>query len=72
MLKHVRPGHIFILFFWLRIQFHPEKVKTTPTERETEMRKTQIAVIRLDIDRCSLVVRIYVYFKYIYLFISEQ
>jgi len=36
------------------------------------MQKTQIAVIRLDIDRCSLAVGIYVYFKYIYIFISEQ
>ena len=72
MLKHVRPGHIFILFFWLRIQYHPEKVKTTPTERETEMQKTQIAVIKLDIDRWSLAVGIYVYFKCIYMFISEQ
>lgn len=64
MLKHEQPGHIFISFFWLWIQFYPEKVKATPTERNTNA-KTWIAVIRLDIDRCSFTVGIYIYFKYI-------
>lgn len=67
MLKHAQPGHIFISFFWLWIQICPEKVKATPTDRETEMQKTQMAMIRLDIDRCSLTAGIYVYLKCIYI-----
>lgn len=73
MLKHAWPGLIFVLFFWLWIQFHHEKVKTTAADRETEMQRRTNSYDKAwhrQMPTCGWNIFFSILFLYMYLYLN--